>query len=174
MKLVTKVYQKSTDFPGQEAYGLTNQIRRSVISIPSNIAEGFGRNHSKEYIRFLEILRGSLYELQTQIEIAFNLNYLLSDDFTQLSILCTEIVKMLKSLIRNSSSNGGALSEIKDLNLTDSCTIFPLLPFSFPFCFTTLWTKFSQIGDTFPKWASQMGTYLVIIPKLCINLGMLF
>lgn len=81
MKLVTNVYEKSSDFPSQEMYGFTNQIRRSVISIPGNIAEGFGRNHSKEYIRFLEISRGSLYELQTQLEIAFNLEFLTKDNF---------------------------------------------------------------------------------------------
>ena len=99
MKLVTLVYQQSTDFPSQEMYGLTNQIRRYAISIPSNVAEGFGRNHTKEYIRFLEISRGSLYELQTQLEIAFNLKFLTLDNFEQLAKMSLEIEKMLNSLI---------------------------------------------------------------------------
>ena len=99
MKLVTVVYHKSSDFPNVEIYGLTNQIRRSVVSVPSNIAEGFGRNRSKEYVRFLEISRGSLYELQTQLEIAFNLKFLKNNDFDELSSNSLEIEKMLNSLI---------------------------------------------------------------------------
>ena len=99
MKLVTIVYLQSTDFPAQEMYGLTNQVRRSVVWIPTNISEGFGRNHSKEYVRFLEISRGSLYELQTQLEIAFNLEFLTLDNFEQLAQMSLEIEKMLNSLI---------------------------------------------------------------------------
>jgi four helix bundle protein len=99
MDLVSNVYESSASFPPSETYGLTTQIRRSVISIPSNIAEGFGRNHSKEYVRFLEISRGSLYELQTQIEIAINLEFLHQDKFACISQKCLEVEKMLNSLI---------------------------------------------------------------------------
>lgn len=99
MNLVSDVYKTSTSFPTSETYGLTAQIRRSAISIPSNIAEGFGRNHSKDYVRFLEISRGSLYELQTQLEIAFNLEFLHQDEFGRMSEKCLEIEKMLNSLI---------------------------------------------------------------------------
>lgn len=85
MALVTVVYYDSASFPVKETYSLINQIRRSAISVPSNIAEGFGRNHTKEYIRFLEISRGSLYELQTQLEIAFNLKFIPQEDFEQIA-----------------------------------------------------------------------------------------
>ena len=72
-----------------EAYRLTSQIRRCAISIPSNIAEGYGRNSTNEYLRFLRIATGSLYELQTQIEIYMNLYYLNRDEFGKLSMcLC--------------------------------------------------------------------------------------
>ena len=70
MALVTAVYQISSKFPQSELFGITNQMRRSAISIPSNIAEGFGRNSSQDYLRFLYIARGSLYEMETQIQIA--------------------------------------------------------------------------------------------------------
>jgi len=87
MALVTVVYPDSANFPVEETYSLTNQI----ISVPSNIAEGFGRNHTKEYIRFLEISRGSLCELQTQLEIAFNLKFIPQEDFEQIAQKSLEI-----------------------------------------------------------------------------------
>ena len=99
MDLVSDVYKSSASFPPSETYGLTTQIKRSAISIPSNIAEGYGRNHSKDYVRFLEISRGSLYELQTQIEIAINLEFLHQDKFDIMSQKCLEVEKMLNSLI---------------------------------------------------------------------------
>jgi len=99
MELVSDVYKNSANFPSSESYGLTSQIRRSAISIPSNIAEVYGRNHSKDYIRFLEISRGSLYELQTQIEIAFNLEFFNRDKFDSMSKNYHEVEKMLNSLI---------------------------------------------------------------------------
>ena len=70
MELVTAVYAIPKVFPKEEQYGLTAQIRRSAVSVPSNIAEGYGRNSTLDYTRFLQIARGSLYELQTQLEIA--------------------------------------------------------------------------------------------------------
>jgi len=66
MELVTAVYTITKDFPKEELYGLTAQIRRSAVSVPSNIAEGYGRKSTLEYIRLLQIACGSLYELQTQ------------------------------------------------------------------------------------------------------------
>jgi len=63
MTLVTEVYRKTKTFPREEVYGLTSQVRRSAVSIPSNIAEGYGRNSTSDYIRFLQIASGSLYEL---------------------------------------------------------------------------------------------------------------
>jgi four helix bundle protein len=76
MVLVTGIYTITKTFPASEIYGLTSQLRRSAVSIPSNIAEGYGRNSTNDYKRFLQMAVGSLYELQTQIEIAFNLKYL--------------------------------------------------------------------------------------------------
>jgi len=70
MALTTKIYFSTNSFPKEEIFGLTSQIRRSSISIPSNIAEGFGRESDKELLRFLNISVGSLFEMQTQLEIA--------------------------------------------------------------------------------------------------------
>jgi len=74
--LVTKIYQITGTFPKEEMFGLTNQIRRCAVSIPSNIAEGSARVYQKEFIRFLHISLGSQQELETQFIIAKNLNYI--------------------------------------------------------------------------------------------------
>jgi four helix bundle protein len=74
--LVKDVYTMSASFPKEEVYGLTSQIRRSAVSILSNIAEGMGRQHSNDKIHFLHISRGSLYELEAQLLIASDLQYL--------------------------------------------------------------------------------------------------
>jgi len=73
MELVTTVYAITKKFPKEEQYGLTAQIRRSAISVQSNIAEGYGRKSILDYIQFLQIACGSLYELQTQLDISANL-----------------------------------------------------------------------------------------------------
>ena len=99
MTLVTAIYAETKHFPSEEMYGLTNQMRRSAISIPSNIAEGYGRNSSGDYKRFLHIAVGSLFELQTQIAIAFNLNYITKELFQTLFEKTKELDRMLLSLI---------------------------------------------------------------------------
>ncbi|MCB9082604.1 MAG: four helix bundle protein, partial [Lewinellaceae bacterium] len=76
MELVQWIYEVTRDFPNQELYGLTNQLRRSAVSIPSNIAEGAARNSDKDFLRFLYIALGSLAEVETQLIIAINLGYL--------------------------------------------------------------------------------------------------
>lgn len=73
VELATEIYRLTADFPQEERYGLTSQIRRSVVSISSNIAEGAGRNSEKEFVQFLSISNGSAYELQTQLIISKNL-----------------------------------------------------------------------------------------------------
>ena len=100
MVLVTEVYEISKKFPKDELYGLTSQIRRCAISIPSNLAEGYGRNSTNDYIHFLRIASGSLYELQTQMEISLNLQYIDRREFENLYELSREIERMLSSLIR--------------------------------------------------------------------------
>jgi len=100
MTLVKDIYFITKTFPTDELYGLTNQLRRSAVSIPSNIAEGYGRNSTNDYKRFLQIAVGSLYELQTQIEIAFNLKYIVEQKYTEIIGLSTEIDKMLYSIIQ--------------------------------------------------------------------------
>ncbi len=100
MALVTDLYRASQSFPKHELYGLTSQMRRCAVSVPSNIAEGFGRQATGDYVRFLNIANGSLYELQTQLEISLNLVYLDHEQYKQLDALTREIERMLTSLIR--------------------------------------------------------------------------
>jgi four helix bundle protein len=100
MHWVTLVYSLTSKIPESEKFGLISQIRRSSVSIPSNIAEGYGRNYKKDYSRFLQISRGSLFECQTQIEIALNLGFISSEDCKEINEFSTEIEKMLNSLIR--------------------------------------------------------------------------
>ena len=94
IKLVVDIYKTSQIFPKEELYGLTSQIRRCAVSIPSNIAESAGRNSDKEFNRFLEISLGSSFELETQLIIAHELKFLPNDDFTNLSEKVQEEQKM--------------------------------------------------------------------------------
>ncbi|MNY23669.1 hypothetical protein D3C86_1573440 [compost metagenome] len=80
-KLVNLLYDSSKLFPKEELFGLTNQMRRAAISVPSNIAEGCGRQTSKDTIHFLHISRGSLYELETQYYLAFDQKYIDENNF---------------------------------------------------------------------------------------------
>ena len=84
MNFVTQVYKISKSFPPEENFGLTSQIRRCAVSIPSNISEGYGRESLNDYLRFLNIAMASLFELQTQLEIAYNLEYVDKNDFENL------------------------------------------------------------------------------------------
>ena len=97
--LTLKVYTSTKLFPKDEQFNLTSQIRRSVVSIPSNIAEGHARKGKKEFSQFLYIAFGSCSELETQLLIAKDLKYLKEKDFLELSSLLTEVMKMLSSLI---------------------------------------------------------------------------
>jgi len=98
INLVTRIYKLTKDFPKTELYGLTNQIRRSAVSIPSNIAEGSGRKSKKEYLQFLYVSLGSIAELDTQLLIASNLGYLTNEEIR--AELLT-IKKMLIGLIHS-------------------------------------------------------------------------
>ena len=99
--LVADIYTICNYFPQQESYGLTNQIQRAVISIPSNIAEGMGRFSIKERIHFIEISYGSLMEVMCQLEVAETLKYITHEQLTIEEIKITEIAKMLIGLRKN-------------------------------------------------------------------------
>lgn len=101
VELVTFIYEVTKTFPKEEMYGITNQIRRAAISIPSNIAEGAARNHSKEFIQFLYISLGSISELETQTIISENLIFLSSDDSIKIQNELTELRKMTIGLIKS-------------------------------------------------------------------------
>ena len=104
MELVFQVYKATKNFPKNEQYGLISQMRRNVISIPSNIAEGHGRNSDKEIVRFLDIARGSVYELDTQLEISRRLNYLKLKEFNIIFSLLDETSRMLTGLRKSKIS----------------------------------------------------------------------
>ena len=108
MLLVNSVYAATNDFPKSEMYGLTTQLRRAVVSVPSNIAEGKGRLSKREYIQYLYRARGSLLEVETQLEIAHNLAFLPDDHFATLCAEVDEAGRVLNGLI---SSVDGQLAE---------------------------------------------------------------
>jgi len=100
MDMVQLIYRQTRSFPNDERFGLVSQLRRAAVSVPSNIAEGYGRNSTQDYIRFLRIAIGSLCEVQTQLEIAFKENYMKKNEFAIISNLVTEIEKMTISLVK--------------------------------------------------------------------------
>lgn len=99
MDLADHIYKISAGWPKDETYGLTNQIRRAVVSIPSNIAEGYGRMSPGEYKHHLAIARGSLVETETQIELARRFGYNTAEEIAQIVALQSEIGKMLWSML---------------------------------------------------------------------------
>jgi len=100
VELVTILYELTQKFPKEELYGLTSQLRRSAVSIPSNIAEGKSRKTKKDYIKFLNIAYSSGAELETQIEIAKRLPQTKDFDYRKISSLLFGVMKMLNTLIR--------------------------------------------------------------------------
>lgn len=109
---------------------MTSQIRRSTISIPSNIAEGYGRKSTDDYLRFLQIAISSLYEMQTQLEISLNLKYLSMNNYEKAYELSREIERMLSSLIR----------KIKNKVKKGSVPFFNFVPFFYQLNFNeNLW-----------------------------------
>jgi four helix bundle protein len=101
MQLTVAVYQLTREFPREEIYGLTSQIRRAAVSIPSNIAEGHGRLSGGEFRQFLGIARGSNFELQTQIEIARSLEFGKPELLTEAENLSHEVGKMIYALLES-------------------------------------------------------------------------
>jgi four helix bundle protein len=101
MDMVTYVYKITALFPKEEMYSLTSQIRRSTVSIPSNIAEGAGRRSKKEFNQFLYVALGSLAELETQLLIAFNVGYLDKQIYEDLNDKILQLIKMITSFINH-------------------------------------------------------------------------
>jgi four helix bundle protein len=99
MDLGVTIYRITQKLPASEQFGLTSQLRRAAVSIPSNIAEGYGRQSTGNYRQFLSISRGSLMEIETQIDICERLKYLAQSDTENIFKEITEISKMLTSLI---------------------------------------------------------------------------
>ena len=95
MDLVTDIYRVTNAFPNQERFGLTSQMQRSAVSIPSNIAEGSAKSSNKDFSRFLEMLIGSLFELETQLILATRLNYIESEVSISTLNKINELQKMI-------------------------------------------------------------------------------
>jgi four helix bundle protein len=98
-KLVSLVYQFTKAFPKDEMYGLVNQLRRCAVSVPSNIAEGCGRQTVKDTVHFLHISRGSLYELETQCFVSLDQNYISQPEFDQIFESIQSLKKLLNGFI---------------------------------------------------------------------------
>ncbi|MGD1318432.1 four helix bundle protein [Chryseobacterium sp. 2R14A] len=98
-KLTKLVYDSTKNYPKEEIFGLTNQMRRCAVSVPSNIAEGCGRNTSKQTIHFLFIARGSLFELETQFYLSLDLEYINDEKLATISNQMTVCKKLLNGFI---------------------------------------------------------------------------
>ena len=98
MTLVTRLYKATRTFPKEELFGLTSQMRRAAVSIPSNIAEGYGRLYDKDTVRFLSTALGSASELETQLLISGQLGFISQVELDELLMLNTEIIRMLAAL----------------------------------------------------------------------------
>lgn len=105
MDIVFMTYKLVSSFPKEEVYALSSQIKRSSVSIPSNIAEGYGRQSTQSYIQFIKIARGSLCELETQLIIAQKLNFINDENlFLELTNQITEESKMINSFLNKLES----------------------------------------------------------------------
>lgn len=93
-KFCSEIYNVTSDFPDTERFGLTNQLRRASVSVPSNIAEGCSRSSNKDFSRFLEIAIGSIFEIETQLLISFDLGYINQMKLDELCLNLDKIVKM--------------------------------------------------------------------------------
>lgn len=102
IKIVVLIYKLTKDFPKEEIYALTSQLKRASVSVPSNIAEGFGRQTDKSFNHFLNISRGSLNEIETQLIISKELDFVLDDNlFNEILFLIEEESKMINAFSKN-------------------------------------------------------------------------
>ncbi len=104
--LVGQVYRLTGRFPQSEMFGLTNQMRRAAVSVLSNIAEGYGRQLDTEFLHFLRITKGSLYELESQLYIAQDLGYMMEKEAVSALALCDEISRMITRLMQLLAARG--------------------------------------------------------------------
>ncbi len=104
--LTREVYVLTKGFPQEERYELTSQIRRAVVSIPSNIAEGSGRRTNREFKRFLDIALSSAFELETQVILAYDLVYMTGDKFEEMNAMILEVQRMIVGFKNSLSKNG--------------------------------------------------------------------
>lgn len=111
---VLDLYRVTKGLPASEAYGLTSQVRRSAVSVPSNIVEGFERGSSKEFKQFLIIARASLAESQSQLLIARDLEFISKSDFDKLASISIEVHKMINALIKSIATRQLATNKLKD------------------------------------------------------------
>ncbi|MEN8262749.1 MAG: four helix bundle protein [Nitrospirota bacterium] len=114
--LCLMIYKITKEFPKEEIYTLTSQIRRAAISVPSNIAEGYGRKSTLEYTRFLYIAYGSNCELETQILLSLDLGYIKSDKSNNIQKDIKEVERMLKALIKSLESKHSNPRPLESLN----------------------------------------------------------
>jgi four helix bundle protein len=105
-QLCLEIYRLTKLFPDDERYGLTSQIRRAAVSIPSNIAEGYGRKTTPEYIHSLFIAYGSICELETQILLSIDLSYIAAENMNKIQMDIGDIERMLKALIKSLENKG--------------------------------------------------------------------
>lgn len=110
---VTFIYQVTKQFPKQETYGITSQIRRAAISVPSNIAEGASRLGHKEFLQFLAIARSSLVELETQVTISKNLGYTDDKVFNLVMIKTNKVFSLISGLINSIHRRRGETGEVR-------------------------------------------------------------
>ena len=101
VRLSLLVYRLTRRFPDEEKFGMVSQMRRSAVSIPANIAEGYGKGRRAEYIRYLEIGRGSLFELQTYLELAREMKWVNGEDLVAVARLADEVDRIVSALLRS-------------------------------------------------------------------------
>ena len=99
-KFTQEIYQLTKNFPREEVYGITSQLRRAVVSVPCNIVEGATRQHDKEYLQFLYIAKGSLAEAEYLLHLSHQLGFVKNEDFIALNTRCDECTRTLHGLIR--------------------------------------------------------------------------
>ncbi len=105
MALGIRLYEITSGFPSHESYGLTSQIRRGAVSVASNVAEGYGRGTQKDYLRFLRVARGSLFEIETQVELAHRLGYIGEEILSSINTDIVDTLRVLSGLVKQVQSS---------------------------------------------------------------------